>query len=342
MAVMFRGVKPWRGFAIRQDGLAPRRGSRVTILRVRDNYPVSGVSWFEAGAYATFAKKQLPVLSQWFQTAPPDVSRYTIPASNITSGSLAPVGAYRGIGPYGTYDTAGNVREWVANTVDNDLHFILGGSWKSPAYLYFSPEALSPFDRSEENGFRCVQNLGPMPEEAAKPVTRQSRDFAHYKPVSDNVFRAYELLYAYPKTNLNAKVEGIVKETEDWRQEKVSFDTAYRGERMSAYLFLPKNVRPPYQTVLFFPSARVDFISDNKNGRELGDIKFFDYVVQSGPRGHVSDLRGHVRTAREVLSSRRLTEYSDHYGLVQGCCALARLSCHTTGHRQQVNSPTWA
>ncbi len=246
------------------------------------DYPVSGVSWFEAGAYATFVRKQLPVLSQWFQTAPPDVARYTIPASNITSGSLAPVGAYRGIGPYGTYDTAGNVREWVANAVDNNLHFIMGGSWKSPAYLYFSPEALSPFDRSEENGFRCVQNLGPMPEEAAKPVVRQGRDFAHYKPVSDSVFHAYELLYKYPKTNLNAKVEGVVKETADWREEKVSFDTAYRGERMSAYLFLPKNVRPPYQTVLFFPSARVEFIPDNKNGRELGDIKFFDYIVQSG------------------------------------------------------------
>jgi pimeloyl-ACP methyl ester carboxylesterase len=51
---------------------------------------------------------------------------------------------------------------------------------------------------------------------------------------------------------------------------------------MSAYLFLPKKVRPPYQTVLFFPSARIMFIPDNKNGRELGDIKFFDYIVQSG------------------------------------------------------------
>ena len=81
---------------------------------------------------------------------------------------------------------------------------------------------------------------------------------------------------------LNAKIEGVVKETADWREEKVSFDTAYRGERMSAYLFLPKKVRPPYQTVLFFPSARMMFIPDNKNGRELGDIKFFDYIVQSG------------------------------------------------------------
>jgi pimeloyl-ACP methyl ester carboxylesterase len=73
-----------------------------------------------------------------------------------------------------------------------------------------------------------------------------------------------------------------VKETEDWREEKITFDTAYNGERMAAYLFLPKNVRPPYQTVLFFPSARVLFIPDSGNGTKIGDLKFVDYIIQSG------------------------------------------------------------
>ena len=249
----------------------------------RADFPVSGVSWFEASAYAAFAGKRLPVLSQWFQTAPADLARYTVPVSNMSSKALAPVGTYPGIGPYGTYDTAGNVREWVANEVDDNLRFILGGAWNSAAYLYFDPEALSPFDRSETNGFRCVRNLGPLPEETATRVIRKSRDFVHYKPISDTLFHAYGLLYAYPKMMpLNVKTEGVITETADWREEKVSFDTAYRGERMAAYLFLPKNVRPPYQTVIFFPSARVMFIEDNKGGHQLGDINFFDYIVQSG------------------------------------------------------------
>jgi formylglycine-generating enzyme required for sulfatase activity/dienelactone hydrolase len=246
------------------------------------DFPVTGVSWFEASAYASFSGKSLPVLAQWLDMAPPDFAGHIVPASNLSSSALASVGAYQGIGPYGTFDTAGNASEWVANVVDNDLRFVLGGSWKSPGYQYFSPEELSPFDRSDENGFRCVQNLGPMPEEAKKPVTRIVRDFSQFKPVSDSVFHAYELLYAYPKMPLNATVDGVVKETVDWREEKVTFDTGYRGERMSAYLFLPKKVRPPYQTVLFFPSARVYFIPDSKGGRQLGDIEFFDYVVQSG------------------------------------------------------------
>jgi eukaryotic-like serine/threonine-protein kinase len=249
----------------------------------KGDFPVSGVSWFEAAAYTVYADKQLPTLSQWFQVANPSaVAQYTVPASNISSNALAPVGTYKGVGPYGTYDMAGNVREWIANPVEPDLRFILGGSWKSPAYLYFDPEALSPYDRSEENGFRCVRNSQLLPADSTGPVERHARDFSHFKPVPDNVFHAYESLYAYQKSPLNVESGGVVAETADWREEKVTFDTAYGGERMSAYLFLPKNVRPPYQTVLFFPSARILFIPDNKNGLALGDIKFFDYVVQSG------------------------------------------------------------
>lgn len=242
--------------------------------------PVSGVSWFEATAYAMFAGKTLPVLGQWYQTADFEVAEYTVQFSNLTSGGLAAAGKYQGLGPYGTYDMAGNVREWTANLVDGDLHFILGGSWRSPNYLYTSPEALSPFDRSDTNGFRCVRNLGEIPQAATQPVHRTTRDFAKYKPVSDEVFRAYTLLYAYEKTPLNARSEGVIKETEDWREEKITFDAAYNGERMAAYLFLPKRVRPPYQTVLFFPSARVMFIPEDSS--ELGDVNYFDYIIQSG------------------------------------------------------------
>jgi serine/threonine protein kinase len=246
------------------------------------DFPVSGVSWFEASAYAAFVGKKLPVLAQWLQTSPADLGNYTVPVSNLSTSSLAPVGTYKGVGLFGTYDAAGNVREWVANTVDDNLHFILGGSWKSPQYMYSSPEVLPPFDRSDTNGFRCVQNTGPLPEDAAKPVKSIGRDFSKFKPASDDVFHAYELLFAYPKAPLHETVDGTVQETVDWREEKVTFDTGYRGQRMSAYLFLPKHVRPPYQTVLFFPSARVYFIPDNKGGRNLGDLQFFDYILQSG------------------------------------------------------------
>ncbi len=243
------------------------------------DFPVAGVSWFEAAAYAAFSGKSLPVLAQWLQADPADLAAVAVQTSNITSNDLAPVGKYPGLGPYGTYDMTGNVREWVFNGAGGDLRFILGGSWKSQSYLSTTPEALSPFDRSETNGFRCVRNIESLPAEALNPVKPMVRDFARFKPVSDEVFNAYKLLYAYPHTPLNAQGDGVVEDTADWREEKVTFDAAYGGQRMSAYLFLPKNVRPPYQTVLFFPSARV---KDLRDSRKLGDLKFFDYIIQSG------------------------------------------------------------
>jgi dienelactone hydrolase len=112
-----------------------------------------------------------------------------------------------------------------------------------------------------------------------RPVKALHRDFSRFEPAPDNVFRAYLALYSYDKTPLQAKVEGIVGKTADWREEKITYDAAYNNERMAAYLFLPKHVRPPYQAVVFSPSARVLDLHDS---RELGDIKFFDYIVQSG------------------------------------------------------------
>jgi eukaryotic-like serine/threonine-protein kinase len=113
------------------------------------DFPVAGVSWFEASAYAAFSGKSLPMLAQWLHADPPALAPTAVQASNITSNALAPVGKYQGLGPYGTYDMTGNVREWVTNAAGADLRFILGGSWKSQSYLSTTPEALSPFDRSE-------------------------------------------------------------------------------------------------------------------------------------------------------------------------------------------------
>ena len=243
------------------------------------DFPVSGVGWYEAVAYAAFAGKSLPTFAQWYVAAPSDVATYTVRASNISQAKLAPAGAFKGLGPYGTYDMAGNVREWIENAASENTYFILGGAWKSPTYLYSDPEALSPLDRSQTNGFRCVRNTTPLPEELTRSIKTMDRDFSKEKPASDEVFRVYQTMYSYDKTPLNAQVEGVVQDTADWREEKITFDAAYHKERLPAYLFLPKKVRPPFQTVVFFPSARV---LDIPSSQTLGDIKYFDYIVQSG------------------------------------------------------------
>lgn len=245
----------------------------------RADYPVSGVSWYEATAYAAWAGKTLPSMAQWYYAAPPDIESSMAPESNISRDHLAPVGTFRGVGPFGTYDMAGNVREWVANAVGGDRHMILGGSWASQTYLSSEPEALPPLDRSAANGFRCVRDLAAQPSASLAAVTPLERDFSKFTPASDAVFNAYKVLYAYDHRPLDASAPVVVHDGNDWREERVTLATAYDDKRMALYIFLPKHVRPPYQTLVFFPSARVLDLTDS---RALGDISFFDYIVQSG------------------------------------------------------------
>jgi dienelactone hydrolase len=246
----------------------------------RGDYPVSGVSWYEARAYAEWAGKTLPTMAQWYSVAPASAASFTVRESNISRDGIAVVGTFHGVGPFGTYDMAGNVREWILNQLGGNRRLILGGAWSSPSYLYSEPEALSPFDRSATNGFRCVRNLRPLPPAALAAITPLERDFARFTPASDAVFDAYRVLYSYDRGPLESRADAVLHDGGDWREERVSFTTAYDGRRMTAYLFLPKHARPPYQTVVFFPSARVLELPSSSSA--LGDTSFFDYVVQSG------------------------------------------------------------
>jgi pimeloyl-ACP methyl ester carboxylesterase len=67
---------------------------------------------------------------------------------------------------------------------------------------------------------------------------------------------------------------------EYWRKEKVTFQAAYGNERVIAYLFLPKNAAPPYQTILFFPGAGV--LNVRSSERLDLDLLWFDFIVRSG------------------------------------------------------------
>jgi hypothetical protein len=84
-----------------------------------------------------------------------------------------------------------------------------------------------------------------------------ARDFSKATPPSDEVFRVYKGMYAYDHTPLNARLETVPQDSVDWRKEKIALDAAYGTERMAAYLFIPAKIKQPYETVVFFPSARV-------------------------------------------------------------------------------------
>ncbi|MEM6252651.1 MAG: SUMF1/EgtB/PvdO family nonheme iron enzyme [Cyanobacteria bacterium P01_D01_bin.156] len=149
------------------------------------DYPVSGVNWYEASAYARFIGKRLPTEIEWAMAAQGlTKNRCELLAANQINcnhrlGHTSPVGAYhQAVSDYGCFDLLGNVWEWTnswfrpypgfesypykgySEAYFDDRHRVLrGGSWAT------RPWALRPSFRNWYEphvrelfmGFRCAQ-----------------------------------------------------------------------------------------------------------------------------------------------------------------------------------------
>ena len=244
----------------------------------RDDFPVTGVSWYEAAAYAAFTRKSLPTLSHWYLAADIRMTPLLIPASNFAGKGLASVGSYSSIGPFGTYDMAGNAQEWAWNEADSGFRFILGGAWSSPTYQFNQPDAKPPFDRGAANGFRCARYPTPPLESLLAPVRRTSRDYSLEKPVGDEAFQIIRSVYAYTPRELKATADEVDDSSPYWRKEKVSFSAAYGDERVPAFVFLPKNAKPPYQALVYHPSAG----ARSSTYASMEGFNRMEFIIRSG------------------------------------------------------------
>jgi dienelactone hydrolase len=279
----------------------------------QENHPVTGISWLEAAAYAQYAGKKLPTIFHWARVASTGRTEDIVPLSNYSGTTTTACGSMPGFSTFGVYDLAGNAREWCRNESNREgLHYILGGGYNEPSYSFNDAYTQPSFDRSVGNGFRCMVEL---PDDTTlsnlvKPVAMAFRDYKKEKPVDDKTFEIFRRLYDYDKIALQEKLEEKL-DREFWTIEKMTFEAGYNQERIQAYIYLPKNFKPPFQPILFFPGSNDIF--SRKYDPDLA-ISRIDFLLKNGRAVVIPVYKGTHERSDELDSDlqQETVFYRDH------------------------------
>ncbi|RPG56947.1 MAG: hypothetical protein CBC56_001745 [Flavobacteriales bacterium TMED96] len=254
-----------------------------------ENHPVTGISWFEAKAYAKYRNLDIPNVFQWLYASGTGFSGIydsrVIDNSNFNSNQMREVTDARG-SANGVNNIAGNVKEWLHNPFGNkrDEYSILGGSYQEPSYYVKNYASLPPMDRSIGNGIRLVKNLTKNRKDRNKTLVIPDfyRDITIEPDVSDEVFELFKSQFEYKKKELNVSTQIANNFKEGYTLETFSMKTTYESrESLFGYIIYSNSYDDRYNPVIIVPSARAIL---NKTVDELPEtiLSQFKYLIDEG------------------------------------------------------------
>lgn len=249
-----------------------------------EDFPVQGISWFEARAYAKYKGLSLPNIFQWLDAANLSGFKSILPnldGSNFNSNKPRNVNEYDNeidLLP----NIAGNVREWTNTSHGNNRKVILGGSYAAEEYTFNSFYSISPFNRSVQNGIRLVKNLSEINQSNDNFVAKHfERDFNEEEDVSDEVFDVYKSQFDYPNKPLEVIEKIIESPNKKYRIEKFEMPTPYKSEeKLFGYIISSKTFKNKTKPIIEFPTAGAIFTDELKISEEI--IKEKKYLLDEG------------------------------------------------------------
>ena len=257
-----------------------------------ENQPVTGVSWYEAMAYARFVNKSLPTVYHWesasqhervgWITAGQVLERFYFGDHPLNRSQLQDHGLF------GTLGTGGNAREWTRNSTQENDRFILGGGCGDTLYMVITLDHSPPILRAENFGFRCMKLIEDEPSSLSNVFV--SIPWASAPPAESLLDqKTFELVigdrFSFDHS-LPLDVHGKRLDEGRWIHEIVSFNAAYekpdgQWDRVTVHFYLPKTPVPQggFQTVVYMPPLDAAFMSSI---RPLENEYGLDRILSSG------------------------------------------------------------
>ena len=278
-----------------------------TYLQGTENYPVTGISWYEALAFARYKGNILPPMYHWAKAAfSPDeivspISPKLLKMANFSKEKITNVG--QGEGAYGTFDMAGNAKEWVWN-IFGGRGLTLGGAYDEPTYLASQTAPEPRMNRSLKNGFRTARLINPRDlNPFGDPIETQApKDLSYYKPMSEEVFNVYARTYQVSSARPKYTEIYVDDSHPVWIKEKVSIDVGYNNEVMDVLIFKPKNIFGPSSPVIIHPGANYYTTPPEIDDVNPGEFSL-DFLIKSGKTLVWPAWKGSLNRMQENRSS---------------------------------------